>query len=108
MPKEDGNVWITYNGEFYSFGEHRQGYEARGIRFRSRTDTEVILHLYRDHGKEFVHFLRSMFALGLWDEGRQELILVRDRFGTKPIYFYNHQKGSYSPPKSKRSLSTPM
>jgi len=87
LGNEDGAVWISYNGEVYNFPELRRDLLARGHRFRTRTDTEVIVHLYEDEGIECVHKLRGMFAFGLWDARRQCLYLVRDRLGIKPLYY---------------------
>lgn len=87
MPNEDETVWITYNGEVYNFLELKDALEQKGHRFRSRTDTEVLLHLYEEYGEEMVHKLRGMFAFGIWDEQRKKLFVARDRLGIKPIYY---------------------
>ena len=87
MSNEDDSIWLVYNGEIYNHADHRPGLEARGHRFRSRCDAEVILHLYEEYGPDCVHHLRGMFAFALWDSRRRRLLLVRDRIGVKPLYF---------------------
>jgi asparagine synthase (glutamine-hydrolysing) len=87
MPNEDGQVWITYNGEVYNHGALRPALEAAGHRYRSRTDTETLLHLYEEHGVEMLHKLRGMFAFAIWDEPRRRLFIARDRVGIKPLYY---------------------
>jgi asparagine synthase (glutamine-hydrolysing) len=87
MSNEDGSVWITFNGEIYNHADLRKGLEARGHRYRSRCDTETILHLYEEEGPRCVERLDGMFALAVWDERRRELFLARDRLGKKPLYW---------------------
>jgi asparagine synthase (glutamine-hydrolysing) len=89
---EDRTVWIVFNGEIYNFAELRAQLESRGHRFYTNTDTEVIVHLYEDHGPDCVHHLRGMFAFAVWDENRQRLLLARDRFGKKPLHYALHQE----------------
>jgi asparagine synthase (glutamine-hydrolysing) len=86
LANEDETVWIVLNGEIYNFRELRSGLEKRGHRFRTNSDTEVIVHLYEDEGPSFFKRLRGMFGLALWDVKRQRLILGRDRVGEKPLY----------------------
>ncbi len=91
MCNEDGLVWLTYNGEVYNYPELRSDLLSRGHRFRSRSDTEVILHGYEEWGVEgLLEKLRGMFAFGLYDS-RQGLVLARDRLGIKPLYYYVHE-----------------
>jgi len=87
MPNEDGRVWITLNGEIYNHESLRPGLEARGHRYRSRTDTETIIHLYEERELDFVHDLEGDFAIALWDENAKRLVLARDRVGVKPLYY---------------------
>ena len=87
MSNEDGTVWLTYNGEIYNHPELRPELERRGHRYRGSSDTETILHLYEEYGRDCVKHLRGMFALALWDERQQSLLLARDRFGKKPLVY---------------------
>ena len=94
MCNEDGTIWIVFNGEIYNFLSLRPALLARGHRFRSQTDTEVILHLYEDHGVGCLEFLRGMFALAIWDTHRRQLFLARDRLGKKPLC-YQQDAGAF-------------
>ncbi|MGH8568926.1 MAG: asparagine synthase (glutamine-hydrolyzing), partial [Gammaproteobacteria bacterium] len=87
MSNEDGTVWIVYNGEVYNFVELRRELLARGHRFRTAGDTEVIVHLYEEFGQECVTRLRGMFAFAIWDSRSDALFLARDRVGIKPLYY---------------------
>jgi asparagine synthase (glutamine-hydrolysing) len=88
LGNEDGTVRIVYNGEVYNAVELRRDLEAAGHVFRSRTDTEVIVHAYEQWGPGCVERLRGMFAFGIWDDGRKQLFLARDRIGIKPLFYY--------------------
>jgi asparagine synthase (glutamine-hydrolysing) len=87
LSNEDGTVWITFNGEIYNHQELRSRLESRGHVFRSRTDTEAIVHAYEEYGLEFARHLTGMFALAIWDAPRRRLVLARDRLGLKPLYY---------------------
>ncbi len=87
MCNEDGTVWIVYNGEVYNHAELRPALERKGHVYKSRSDTETIIHLYEEYGEECVHRLRGMFAFAIWDERQKRLFLARDRVGIKPLYY---------------------
>jgi asparagine synthase (glutamine-hydrolysing) len=87
MCNEDGTIWIVFNGEIYNFQSLREDLIARGHTFKSRSDTEVIIHLYEEHGPECVKKLQGMFAFAIWDKRHRQLFLARDRVGIKPLYY---------------------
>jgi asparagine synthase (glutamine-hydrolysing) len=86
MRNEDGSIWIVFNGEIYNHADLRPELEARGHRYRTRSDTETILHLYEDEGEGAVERLDGMFAFAIWDAPKRRLLLARDRLGIKPLY----------------------
>ena len=88
MCNEDETVWIVFNGEIYNFQEIREDLVAQGHRFRTRSDTEVIVHLYEDLGEGCVQRLHGMFAFAVWDRRTDTLLLARDRMGIKPLYYH--------------------
>src|SRR5438876_7733023 len=87
IANEDGTLHVVQNGEIYNYRELRRELERTGHRFRTHGDTEVLLHLYEQHGDGFAERLRGMFAVAIWDAPRRRLVLARDRFGIKPLYY---------------------
>ena len=85
---EDRTLTLVANGEIYNFVELRERLERQGHRFNTHSDCETILHLYEEHGLDFVQHLRGMFAFALWDSKHRKLIVARDRMGEKPVYVY--------------------
>lgn len=94
MTNEDGSLHIIYNGEIYNHADYRPYLEARGHTYRTRSDTETILHLYEEYGDDCVNHLRGMFAFAIWDEHKHELFIARDRLGVKPLYYVHADDGS--------------
>ena len=88
MSNEDGTIWATYNGEIYNFREIANELKRKGHRFKSNTDTEVLLHLYEEEGTNAVNRLNGMFAFAIWDENFKRLWVCRDRIGIKPVVYY--------------------
>jgi asparagine synthase (glutamine-hydrolysing) len=87
LANEDETVWVIFNGEIYNFNELREELKGRGHQFRTRSDTEVIVHSYEEYREECFKRFNGMFAIGIWDEKRNRLVLARDRLGKKPLYY---------------------
>jgi asparagine synthase (glutamine-hydrolysing) len=87
LSNEDGSIWVIFNGEIYNHAEVRAELQAHGHCYRTRSDTETIVHAYEQWGDECVHRFRGMFAFAIWDAPRKRLLLVRDRLGIKPLYW---------------------
>jgi asparagine synthase (glutamine-hydrolysing) len=96
MPNEDETVWIVFNGEIYNFQELKNDLERRGHVFRGNSDTEVIIHAYEEYGPSCVNYLCGMFAFAIYDEGKKQLFLSRDRFGIKPLYYTFLKDGTFA------------
>lgn len=108
MSNRDGSIWVTYNGEIYNFQELRRDLEARGYTFHSGTDTEVIIYAYEAYGLDCIQRFNGMFALAIWDQRTQELFLVRDRIGIKPLYYYSRNRQIVFASEIKAILKVPQ
>ena len=89
MFNEDGSICMIFNGEIYNFQALRDGLQKKGHHFMSLTDSEVIIHAYEEYGVDAIHKLRGMFAFCIYDGNHRSLLLVRDRIGIKPLYYYS-------------------
>jgi asparagine synthase (glutamine-hydrolysing) len=87
LSNEDGTIWIVFNGEIYNHAALREQLQARGHRYRTHCDTETIVHLYEEYGRDCVQHLRGMFAFAIWDSRKRRLFIARDRLGIKPLYY---------------------
>jgi len=110
IPNEDKTMWIVFNGEVYNFASLRTQLESQGHRFATHSDTETILHLYEQEGVDGFAKLGGMFAFAIWDGRKRELVLARDRFGKKPLFFTRRPEGLYfgSELKCLRAAGVPL
>ncbi len=107
LSNDGGTLWLVCNGEIYNFRELRRELVALGHRFKTASDSEVILHSYAQYGDEFIHRLNGMFAFALWDARGQRLIVGRDRLGIKPIYIYRDARRFAFASEAKTLLTLP-
>jgi asparagine synthase (glutamine-hydrolysing) len=107
MSNEDGSIWLVFNGEIYNFRELRDELAGQGHTFRTRSDSEVIVHLYEEHGERCFERLAGMFAIAIWDENAGTLLLARDRFGKKPLTYLAHAGRLYFASEVKAILELP-
>src|SRR5206468_7598182 len=108
MPNADGSVVISFNGEIYNYRELKAQLERAGRVFRSNSDTEVLLHLYEMHGTAMLTMLRGMFAFALWDSRKREMLLARDAFGIKPMYYADDGRTLRAASQVKALLRAPV
>ena len=107
MSNEDGTVWVVLNGEIYNFQELRAQLLAKGHRFASKSDTEVLVHGWEEWGEKLVERLRGMFAFAIWDGRARRLFLARDRFGKKPLFYRLTPEGIWFGSEAKAILQDP-
>jgi len=107
MLSADGNVCVTFNGEIFNYIELREAMIQRGHRFRTDSDTEVLLKLYEEKGVDFITELNGDFAFAIWDKRHQRLVMARDRMGVRPIYYTQHRNGLYFASEVKALLAVP-
>lgn len=107
ISNEDGTLWLVCNGEIYNFRPLRRNLVERGHRFRSGSDSEVILHLYEEYGDSFIDHLEGMFGFALWDARRKRLLVGRDRLGIKPVYYYKDDARLIFASEAKAILDAP-
>ena len=110
LSNEDGSIWVVFNGEIYNYQELRQRLIGQGHRFRTNSDTETLVHLYEQEGVEGLPALRGMFAFCIWDSRNRRMLLVRDRFGKKPLYYAETPAGLFfgSELKCLRTAGVPL
>ena len=97
IANEDETVWVVFNGEIYNFADLHDDLVKKGHTFKTRSDTEVIVHLYEEEGEQCFEKLRGMFAIAIWDARNRKLVLARDRVGKKPLfYFYDGSRIAFA------------
>ena len=87
ITNEDGTIHVVFNGEIFNYVELKAELEAKGHQFKTNSDTETIVHAYEEYGVSFAHKLNGMFAIAIWDTRNQTLLVYRDRFGVKPLFY---------------------
>ena len=92
LDNEDGSVWVTFNGEIFNYRELRQDLSARGHRFKTGSDTETLVHLYEEYGTAMTSHLEGFFAFALYDAAKRKFLLVRDRAGIKPLFYFRTER----------------
>jgi len=107
MCDDRGEVWITYNGEVYNFEEKKKLLQKHGYRFKSRTDTEVVLYLYKEFGVHCLNHMRGMFTFAIWDQRNRQLFLARDHLGVKPLYYWRNGTSIFFASEIKSLLQVP-
>src|ERR1051325_3523832 len=109
IANETGEIWVAQNGEIYNFPRLMDSLKRAGHQFRSRSDTEVLVHLFEEKGADFVQDLNGMYAIAVWDGQRQKGVLARDRAGKKPLYYHLTEKGTlYFASEIKSLLTLPF
>ena len=88
ISNEDETIWTVFNGEIYNYEILQKDLKLKGHKFQTNSDTETIVHAYEEYGLDFVNHLRGMFAIAIWDERKNQTILIRDRLGVKPLYYH--------------------
>ena len=107
MANDDETVWITFNGEIFNYVELREELIARGVRFRTHSDTEVIIRLYEAMGPDCVERLNGDFAFAIWDARRRQMMLARDRMGVRPLFYARHGDATYFASEAKALFRVP-
>ena len=95
LSNSNSNIWISYNGEVYNYIELKQELKAKGYTFKTKSDTEVIVLMYEEYGIDFINRLNGQFAISIWDKRSEELILIRDRLGIRPLFYTKKNKNLF-------------
>ena len=103
----NSSIWIAYNGEVYNYIELRKELESKGYTFKTQSDTEVVVLMYEEYGIDFINRLNGQFAISIWDKRKEELILVRDRLGIRPLFYSEQNKNLYFASEIKSLLEHP-
>ena len=103
----NSTIWIAYNGEVYNYIELRIELESKGYTFKTKSDTEIVVLMYEEYGIDFINRLNGQFAISIWDKRKEELILVRDRLGIRPLFYSEQNKNLYFASEIKSLLEHP-